>query len=60
MFKDLFYGLIIGFLIGTLLVNLIKLAIALIVLTFRALNPLVILISNYINQRQINKQNNQT
>jgi hypothetical protein len=60
MLKDLFYGLIIGFLIGTLLANLIKLAIALIVLTFRALNSLIRLISNYINKRQINKQNNQT
>ena len=60
MFKDLFFGLIIGFFIGTLLVNLIKLAIALIVLAFRTLNSLIRLISNYINQRQINKQNNQT
>jgi hypothetical protein len=60
MFKDLFFGLIIGFFIGTLLVNLIKLAIALIVLTFKTLNSLIRLISNYINQRQINKQNNQT
>ena len=60
MFKDLFFGLIIGFFIGTLLVNLIKLAIALIVLTFKTLNSLIKLILNYINQRQINKQNNQT
>ena len=57
MFRDLFYGLIIGFIIGTLLVNLIKLFINLIVLTFRILNSLVRIISNYFNQRQINKQN---
>ena len=60
MFKDIFFGLIIGFFIETLLVNLMKLAIALIALTFRTLNSLIKLISNYINQRQINKQNNQT
>jgi uncharacterized membrane protein len=54
--RDLFYGLIIGFFIGTLLVNLIKIAFylskAIIILLFAILRKIVDMINTYKTQKQ--------
>lgn len=56
MFKDLFYGLIIGFFIGTLLVNLIKITFYIIkgtiMLTITILKKIVNIINTLIAKRQ--------
>ncbi len=56
MFKDLFYGLIIGFFIGTLLVNLIKitfyLAKGIIMLIIAILRKIVNIINTLTAKRQ--------
>ena len=54
--RDAFYGIIIGFFIGTLLVNLIKivfyLAKAVIMLTFAILRKIVYIINRITNKTQ--------
>ena len=54
--RDAFYGLIIGFFIGTLIVNLIKItfyiAKAIIMLTFAILRKIVNIINRIINKTQ--------
>ena len=54
--RDAFYGLIIGFFIGTLIVNLIKItfyiAKAIIMLTFAILRKIVYIINRITNKTQ--------
>ena len=54
--RDAFYGLIIGFFIGTLIVNLIKIAFyiakAIIMLTFAILRKIVYIINRITNKTQ--------
>ena len=56
MFRDIFYGLIIGFFVGTLIVNLIKIAFYLMKLAINLLiaitRQLIKVINTYIIKRQ--------
>jgi hypothetical protein len=60
MFRDIFYGLIIGFFVGTLIVNLIKIAFYLMKLAINLLiaitRQLIKVINTYIIKRQSLKE----
>ena len=56
MFRDIFYGLIIGFFVGTLIVNLIKIAFYLIKLAINILIAIMRQIIKVINTYGIKRQ----
>ncbi len=56
MFRDIFYGLIIGFFVGTLIVNLIKIAFYLIKLAINLLIAITRQIIKVINTYKIKRQ----